>query len=319
MSAGPRIDRRVYPFEGRRFDRGGGIRMHYLDEGPEDATPIVMVHGNPSWSIYFRELVLALRDRHRCIVPDHVGMGLSDKPGDRDYEYTLASRIDDLERLLEHAGVRGEVTLVVHDWGGAIGLGWAARHPERVARLVVLNTAAFHLPRAKAFPAALALTRTPLGALLVRGGNAFARGAAYTCVTRRPMSRALRRAYLAPYDGWDTRIATLRFVEDIPLRPGDRAYAVIDEIAAGLERFRETPTLIAWGMKDFVFDRHFLEEWERRMPHAEVHRFESAGHYVLEDVPEVIVSLARRFLEDHPLAREREAARTADAPRAAAS
>lgn len=300
----PRIDRRIYPFEGRRWDRGGGIRMHYLDEGPESAPPVVMVHGNPSWSIYWRELVLALRDRYRCIVPDHVGMGLSDKPGDDAYDYTLASRIDDLERLLDHLGIDGDVTLAVHDWGGGIGFGWATRFPERVKRLVVLNTAAFHLPRAKAFPAALRLTRTPLGALLVRGGNAFARGAALTCVTRRPMSRALREAYLAPYADWESRIATLRFVEDIPLHPGDRAYDAITEMAAGLDAFRATPTVIAWGMRDFVFDRHFLEEWERRLPQAEVHRFEDAGHYVLEDVPEVIVSIVRRFLASHPIARE---------------
>lgn len=295
------IDRRIYPFEGRRFDRGAGIRMHYLDEGPEDAPPVVVVHGNPSWSIYFRELVLALRGTHRCIVPDHVGMGLSDKPSDAEYDYTLGARIDDLEKLLAHLGIERDVTLVVHDWGGGIGFGWATRHPERVARLVVMNTAAFHLPQGKAFPAALALTRTPLGALLVRGANAFARGAARTCVTRRPMSPELRRAYLAPYDDWDARIATLRFVQDIPLRPSDRAYSVISEMAAGLAAFSRTPTLLAWGMRDFVFDHHFLEEWERRMPHAEVHRFADAGHYVLEDVPEAIVSLVRRFLTDHPL------------------
>jgi pimeloyl-ACP methyl ester carboxylesterase len=304
MGGAPSIDRRIYPFEGRRFDRGGGIHLHYLDEGPRDGAPIVMVHGNPSWSIYWRALVLALRERRRCIVPDHVGMGLSDKPGDRDYEYTLASRVDDLERLLDHLGIDGDVTLAVHDWGGGIGFGWATRFPERVKRLVILNTAAFHLPRAKTFPAALAFTRTPLGGLLVRGGNAFARGAARTCVTRRPMSPELRRAYLAPYADWSSRIATLRFVQDIPLRPGDRAYDAISQTAARLDAFRETPAVIAWGMRDFVFDRHFLEEWERRLPHAEVHRLEDAGHYVLEDVPEVIVSVVRRFLLAHPIARD---------------
>jgi pimeloyl-ACP methyl ester carboxylesterase len=297
-----RIPRTIYPFEGRRFDRGGGIRMHWLDEGPTTGEPVVMVHGNPTWSIYYRGLVVALRDRHRCIVPDHVGMGLSDKPGDRDYTYTLASRIDDLERLLAHAGVTRDVTLVVHDWGGAIGMGWAVRHPERVKRLVILNTGAFHLPRAKSFPAALSLTRTPLGAALVRGANAFARTAARVCVTKEAMSRDLRRAYVAPYDDWDARIATLRFVEDIPLAPSDRAYPEITRIEEGLAAFRATPALICWGMKDFVFDRHFLAEWERRLPDADVHRFERAGHYVLEDEGDAISQLVRRFLDAHPIA-----------------
>jgi haloalkane dehalogenase len=262
-----------------------------------------MVHGNPSWSIYYRGLVSALRDRHRCVVPDHVGMGLSDKPGDRDYAYTLESRIDDLDRLLEHAGVTADVTLIVHDWGGAIGMGWAVRHPERIARLVILNTGAFHLPSGKSFPPALAITRTPIGALLVRGANAFSRAATRVCVTKHPMSRELRDAYAAPYDGWDARIATLRFVEDIPLRPGDRSYDAITRISQGLAAFRRTPALVCWGMKDFVFDRHFLEEWERRLPDAEVHRFPSAGHYVLEDEGDAIAGLVRRFVDAPPLAR----------------
>ncbi len=285
-----------WAFEGFYFDRGGGIRMHYLDEGPRDGEPIIMVHGNPSWSIYWRELVFGLRDRHRCIVLDHVGMGLSDKPSEHDYDYTLQSRIDDLERLLAHLGVEN-VTLAVHDWGGAIGMGWAIRHASKVKRLIISNTAAFHLPQGKSFPLALALTRTRLGALLVRGGNAFARGAAKTCVTRRPMSPALERAYLAPYSDWSSRIATLRFVQDIPLSPRDRAYPVISEIADHLNRFASTPALIMWGMRDFVFDHHFLSEWERRLPQAEVHRFEAAGHYVLEDMHEVMVPIVKRFLD----------------------
>lgn len=287
-----------YPFEGIRFDRGGGIRMHYLDEGPRDGEPIVMVHGNPSWSIYWRELVLGLRDRYRCIVPDHIGMGLSDKPTEDDYEHTLSTRIDDLERLLSHLGIEN-VTLAVHDWGGAIGCGWAVRYPQRVKRLIVSNTAAFHMPKGKSMPLALALTRTPLGTVLVRGGNAFARGAAKTCVSRRPMSPELERAYLAPYADWHSRLATLRFVQDIPLSPKDRAYPVISEIANHLSRLAHVPMLIVWGMRDFVFDHHFLAEWERRFPEAEVHRFEAAGHYVLEDMPEVFVPVAKRFLEAH--------------------
>ena len=303
-----RIPRTLYPFEGRRFDRGGGIRVHYLDEGPPDAPPVVMVHGNPSWSIYYRSLVVALRDRYRCIVPDHVGMGLSDKPSDREYEYTLERRIEDLDRLLAHlladrGGVTRDVTLVVHDWGGAIGMGWAVQNPEKIARLVILNTGAFHLPGGKSFPAPLALTRTPLGALLVRGANAFAATATRVCVTKRPMSRELRRAYVAPYDDWNARIATLRFVQDIPLRPGDRAYERITRIADGLAQFRETPALVCWGMKDFVFDRHFLAEWERRLPQAEVHRFPDAGHYVLEDEGDAIAGMVRRFVDGRAEAR----------------
>ncbi|WP_460890963.1 alpha/beta fold hydrolase, partial [Ramlibacter alkalitolerans] len=129
-----------YPFTPQRFDRGAGIAMSYLDEGPRDGEVVLMLHGNPSWSFYWRHLVLGLRDRYRCIVPDHVGMGLSDKPDDKHYRYTLQSRIEDLEKLLEHLGITGPITLAVHDWGGMIGFGWALKRRGLVKRLVITNT-----------------------------------------------------------------------------------------------------------------------------------------------------------------------------------
>jgi len=271
-----------------------GMKLHYLDEG--HGAPVVMLHGNPTWSFYWREMVKALRGTHRCIVPDHIGMGLSDKPSDTRYTYTLASRLRDLERLLEHAGVRENVTLILHDWGGMIGMAWAARHPEMVKRLVILNTAAFHLPKSKPFPWSLWLARTPLGALLVRALNMFAYGAVKTCVTRRALPPEVREALLHPYDSWAHRIAVLRFVQDIPLKVGDPSYELVDETARQLERFRGVPMQIFWGMRDFVFDQHFLTEWVRRFPDAEVMRFDDGGHYILEDATEDIVPRVRAFL-----------------------
>ena len=287
---------------GRDLDREG-LRYHYLDEG--EGEPVVMVHGNPSWSFYYRGLVEGLRSSYRTIVPDHIGCGLSDKPDDSRYDYTLESRIADLEALVEHLELDGGLTLVVHDWGGAIGLGYATRHPEKVARLVVLNTAAFHLPATKSFPWPLWLCRdTPVGAYLVRGLNAFCRGTARIGCTHRPLPRDVRDAYCAPYDSWEHRIAVLRFVQDIPLRPGDRSYDLVTRIQDELPRLAGVPTLIGWGMKDFVFDHHFLAEWVRRFPGAEVHRFAQAGHYVLEDEVEQIVPLVRAFLSAHPALRK---------------
>jgi haloalkane dehalogenase len=272
--------------------------MHYLDEGAGD--PVVMVHGNPSWSFYYRNLVRALSGDHRCIVPDHIGCGLSDKPDDDDYSYTLEQRVEDLTTLLDQAGVTERVTLVLHDWGGMIGMAWAHRHRERVARLILLNTAAFPMPGKRGLPFALKLTRTPLGALLVRGLNAFSAGAARLCFER-PVSADVRRAYQAPYDSWSNRIATLRFVEDIPLSPAHPSYGLVAEVEAGLGAFAEIPTLICWGAKDFVFDERFLARWKELMPHAEVHRFGDCGHYVLEDAGEEITALTRDFMARHPL------------------
>lgn len=288
------VPQSLYPFSPRRFDRGSGIELSYLDEGQGPA--VVMVHGNPSWSIYYRKLVLALRDQRRCIVPDHVGCGLSDVPTDEEYSYTLDNRIGDLGRLLDHLGVEA-ADLVVHDWGGLIGLGWAVEHPERVRSLVVLNTAAFHLPPGKAVPWQLRLVRdTALGALLVRGLNAFAAGAAWVGCTRHRMPAALRRAYCAPYDSWRNRRATLRFVQDIPLAPSDPAYQTVSRVAERLELFADRRVLLGWGLRDFVFDAEYLAEFERRWPHAEVHRLPDAGHYVLEDAAAELVPAIVEFV-----------------------
>lgn len=283
-----------YPFKGNYLDLNG-LKYHYLDEGC--GPPVVMVHGNPSWSFYYRNLVKALCKDHRCIVPDHIGCGFSDKPGDDRYDYTLARRVDDLEKLIGSLDLKEKVTLVVHDWGGMIGMTWASRHPEMVARLVILNTAAFPLPEAKNFPLGLKICRdTLLGTLLVRGCNAFARGAASVGCKLNPMSPELQKLYCLPYDSWQNRIATLRFVQDIPLKPGDRGYELISGTAESLKLFRNLPILILWGEQDFVFDRHFLDEWIRRFPDAVVHSWKGGGHYILEDVKNEAVPLIAEFI-----------------------
>ena len=242
------VDEFVRAHPGRDLDLGG-LRYHYLDEGQGE--PVVMLHGNPTWSFYYRRLVEALNGSARTIVPDHIGCGLSDKPDDSRYEYTLERRARDLEVLLDHLGVDRGITLVLHDWGGMIGMAYAARHPGRIARLVVLNTAAFHLPASKPLPWALRVCRdTPLGPVLVRGLNAFCRGAARVGCRRRPMPRDVRAAYLAPYDSWAHRIAVLRFVQDIPLKPGDRAFDLVTEVQHRRAQLVDGPMMIAWGLKD---------------------------------------------------------------------
>ena len=287
------IPRELYPFESRFLDLDG-LRYHYLDEG--DGDPVVAVHGNPTWSFYYRELVKELRSDHRVVVPDHIGCGLSDKPGDDRYDYTLSRRVEDFAQLMEELDL-DQINLVVHDWGGMIGLAWAVQNPDRIKRLVILNTAAFPLPESKAFPWQLWLVRdTPVGPLMVRGLNAFSRGATRFAVTRKKLSKTLRDAYCAPYDSWTDRIATLRFVQDIPLRPGENGYDIVSDTAAQLEVFRDRPVLICWGEKDFVFDHHFLAVWQKLYPHAEVHRFADCGHYILEDAAEEIMPLVRRFV-----------------------
>lgn len=285
--------RELYPFQSRFWDRQG-LKLHYIDEGRGE--PVVMVHGNPTWSFYYRDLAKALRETHRVIAPDHIGMGLSDKPGEARYRYTFQSRVDDLEGLLEHLGVNGDVTVVAHDWGGAIALAWACRHPERVKRIVLFNTAAFLPPPEKPLPWSLSLARSPLGPLLVQGFNAFCLGAAWLCGARRPLPAAVREGFLAPYDSWANRLAVLRFVQDIPILPAAESHVPVRELGEKLQSLASVPALICWGGRDFVFDMDFLEQWRRRWPQARVRLFEDAGHYVLEDAAEEIIPLVVDFL-----------------------
>ncbi len=293
------IDRELYPFDSHFADIGG-FRMHHLDEGQGD--PVVMVHGNPTWSFYWRNLVLALRGRFRCIVPDHIGCGLSDKPPLAAYPYTLERRVDDLEALLDQLGLQERVTLVAHDWGGMIGTAVAHRRPDRISRLVLMNTGAFPLPAAKPMPRRLSLVRdSKLGAMLVTRFNAFARGATFMAVERK-LPRAVADAYCAPYDSPENRIATLRFVQDIPLSPADAGYAIVDAVGRNLQADHgHKPALLVWGAKDWVFDDHFLRGFQERLPQAETLRLPDEGHYVLEDAPDIVTARVQQFLDAHPL------------------
>ncbi len=292
-----------YPFRSH-FADVAGLRLHYLDEGPahlqhDTAAPVVvMVHGNPSWSFYYRKLVLALRDRYRCIVPDHIGMGLSEKPIASGYPFTLDRRVADLDSLLSKTlAPEQPVHLIVHDWGGMIGCTWATRNLSRVRSLTALNTAGFGLPPGAAIPWQLHLARSPLGALLIQGGNAFCRGAVRSCVTRKAMPPEVAQGYLLPYNSWAHRLAVLRFVEDIPLEPGHPSWRTVQATTAALAGLSDKPMLLGWGMRDFVFTPAYLAEWRRRFPHAQVQQYDDAGHYVLEDAGAELIPAIGAFLE----------------------
>jgi len=284
----------LYPFQ-PRFVRHGTVWQHYVDEAPrgaEDADHAVLcLHGNPTWSFAWRRLVLGLRATHRVIAPDHVGCGLSDKP--RPYAYTLEQHVENLERLVDAAGLR-RVTLVLHDWGGAIGMGFARRHPERIARLVVTNTAAFRSAR---IPLRIALCRVPvLGRIAVQGMNAFARAATFMAVET-PLPPEVKRGYLLPYDGFHARIATHRFVADIPLAPGHPSWDELVAIEAALPSFADRPAAILWGDRDWCFTPAFRERWRVFLPGARVRVFPAAGHYVMEDAGDELVACVVGFLE----------------------
>ncbi len=278
---------KLYPFPSHFFKLQDNLSLHYLDEGKGE--PMLMLHGNPTWSFYYRNLVTEFSKTHRVVVPDHIGCGLSDKP--QKYEYTLKKHIDNLEKFVLELELKNFI-MIVHDWGGAIGFGLIERHPEWVKKIVLLNTAAY---TSEVIAFQINMCRIPvLAEQIIRRLNGFALTATYMAVAKK-MSPEIRKGYLFPYDSYENRIATAKFVADIPMNPEHRSYRTLKNIELSLSRHR-CPILILWGKKDFCFHDYFLNRWREIYPHAIVRTFENAGHYVLEDAGDDIISELKKFI-----------------------
>lgn len=287
--ARPPIDpfKKLYPFEPHYF-AVDGQRLHYVDEGRGPA--VVLLHGNPTWSFFYRDLIKALSANHRVIALDHLGCGLSDKP--LTYDYCLRRHVDNTVAVLDHLGLT-KFHLVCHDWGGPIGLGAVVRRPARLNRLVLLNTT---MELGRPYPWRIRLCHLPLlGAWLIRGLSYFALGATYMA-TVKGMAPEVRKGFIKPYDSWEHRVANLRFVQDIPVNPSHRTWAVGEEILSQASKIKDRPVMLCWGMKDFCFTPAFLAGCKALFPQAEVHEFPQAGHYVLEDAGAEIIPLVQQFL-----------------------
>ena len=284
----------LYPFKSSYMDLDG-LKDHFLDQGSGE--PVVMIHGNPTWSFYYRNLINKLSPHFRAIAVDHIGCGLSDKPGTDRYDYTLKNRVDDIEALIDSLELKDKITLVLHDWGGMIGIAYALRFPERISRIVIMNTAAFFPPGNKKLPLRLRLLRNfrLLATPAVLGLNLFAYSALYMA-THKGLSKDVKSGLIAPYNCWQNRIATLKFVHDIPVSKKDTSYSLVKSVDENLDKLAGIPMLICWGEHDFVFDASYLAEWQRRFPNAEVHTFSNAGHYILEDESEKVCTLVKNFL-----------------------
>jgi pimeloyl-ACP methyl ester carboxylesterase len=279
--------RALFPFESRTYEVPSG-RLHYVDEGPPASNPILCLHGNPTWAFHYRRLIAETSPFQRVIAFDHMGMGLSDRP--ENFSYTLADHVKNAVAFVDGLDL-GKITLVLHDWGGAIGMGLALARPDRVSRIVVMNTAAFFVP---SLPKRIAICRAgALGEFITRGLNGFAR-AATRMTTTTPLPGNVKAGYLAPYASWRRRIGIWNFVRDIPMEPNHRSRATLAGIEAGLKTLRK-PLQILWGERDWCFTPRFREEWQARFPQAFVHRFENAGHYLIDDEPGGVIARIRDF------------------------
>jgi pimeloyl-ACP methyl ester carboxylesterase len=297
----------TWPYEPKWFDSPDG-RMHYVDEGPRDGRPVVMVHGNPTWGYLYRNFIGPLvAAGHRAIVPDHLGFGRSDKPRDPEL-YRVPRHAERLDALLESLDLHG-ATVVPQDWGGPIGLHWATRHPERVDGLFILNTFAHGwkphlLPPGKKkipLPLPLRLFRTPvIGEVMVKGLDAFKRGFLFgQGVTHRErLTPTVKHAYRAVHAGWSERTGILVFPREIPVTGEGPVVAMNTQTEEGLKQhFRSKPVHITWAMKDIAFLPAYLDGlWLDTFPDVSVTKLDDAGHYLQEDAHERIVPELVRFV-----------------------
>ena len=260
------------------------MRLHYVDEGPRDARPILMLHGNATWSYMYRRPLAALAEAgHRCIAFDHMGFGRSDKPPHLG-AYTLEAHVQNALAVLDELDLR-DVLLVLHDWGGPIGLGAAVERPECVRGLVLMNTWAWELP--SFLPPFLREFRTEgLGEILALAGNLFVESIPGGMHTRQT-DPVMMDAYRAPFPDYWSRVGALAFQRDIPLTERDRSarlMASIHDRLAGLG----VPVSLVWGMRDRVFQPIFLDTWRELFPEARVTEIDDAAHFLVEDQPDAV-------------------------------
>lgn len=282
-----------YPFYSHRM-RVRGASLHYVDEPGvgDDARTLLFVHGNPTWSFHWRRLITELRGEFRCVAPDHLGCGLSDKPSQ---EFTLQDRIDDLVALIDELDLQ-RVTLVAQDWGGAIGLGAMLERIDRLEGVLLFNTGAFppwFIPRR------IAVCRTPLlGRVALQGMNLFSLAALRMTLSRtKQLAPAVKAGYLAPYGTWNDRRAVHQFVADIPRSPKHPTWRTLERIEGRLGELGHLPIRLVWGMKDWCFTPECLDRFERHWPSASVHRLQDVGHWVVEDTPEDALRLTQEHLQ----------------------
>jgi haloalkane dehalogenase len=289
----------TWPYE-PRWLLTDGLRIHYVDEGPRDGEAVVMLHGHPAWSYLYRHFIRGLSEAgFRAIAHDQAGFGRSDKPRRVD-DYSIERNLRHFNALLDELEL-DTLTLVLHDWGGPLGLAWAVDHPERVRRVVVLNTFSGSMPpdadrRAVAW---IKLMRSRgLGDLLVRGARLPVRvfllrmGIAH----RDRIGPHERAAYLAPHPRNGTRAGLLAYPRLMPIEEDHPTRALAGRIEAGLPKLAGTPALICRGLRDPGLQAGILTLGETSFPRAEVHEFEDASHFLQEDAHERIVPLMIDFI-----------------------
>lgn len=286
-----------YPFESRYFALHDGLRLHYVDEGPADGPVLLFLHGYPLWSFEFRALIVYYAALGlRCVALDHIGFGLSDKPAARRY-HTLAQHVQNLTEFIAGRDLR-DITLIMEDWGGPLGLSYALAEPDRIRRLVLMNTWAFQDTLQNPLHRLVRwVTRPGLGELFFRASDlVFTLGVQRWTV--RELSWSVLSAYKLPFRELRDRAALVQFPRLISTTPDHPNAPVMRMLETGLPALRRIPTLIAWGACDPVFPPAVAQHWKTMLPRASGPvLIDSAGHFLAEDAPDELVRHLDPFLE----------------------
>ena len=278
---------KLFPFK-RNYFETLNHRIHYVDEGKGPA--IVLFHACPMWSFSFRDLIKELSSDHRVIAFDLPGFGLSNRPDD--FDYTLNGFINLTELFLNFLDLE-EMTLVLHGWGGTVGMGYAVEHPHQIKSLIIMNSLgnSSYIP-----PLRLRLCRLPfLGPKLVSAFKLLQMGRV------KPQSREVKEAYAYPYRDPAAFRVLQRFLEDIPTVPEADSVQRMLEIETGMWIFRSTPALILWATRDWLYPLRLLKFWRHFLPDAQIHKIPRAGRYIQEDAPEQLRIIIREFMKQYHL------------------
>ncbi len=287
------LNRTEYPFKPYFFRTSAGD-MHYVDEGKGE--PIVFIHGNPSWSFEFRVLIKELSKTYRCIAPDHIGFGLSDKPGQfsKHFSYLPVEHARNLEAFLESLDLKG-ITLVFEDWGGPIGLSYALNHPEKTKNIVIINTWMWSVRSDWYYQAFSNFVGGPIGRHLIKKYNFFAKTIVRSVFgDKKKLTPQIHKHYLMPLNDPGERKGSWVFPKEI-IGSSDWLQSLWDKRYI----LNDKNILIAWGMKDIAFGKKELNRWTGSFSQAKVIRFPGSGHFVAEENPDELIAAIREFIEHH--------------------
>jgi haloalkane dehalogenase len=277
------VPNELYPFESK-FAEIGGARVHYVDEG--SGPPLLLLHGNPTWSFLYRDIIKGLRDRYRCIAPDYPGFGLSAAPAG--YGFTPAEHAEIVEELVQELDLSG-ITMMVQDWGGPIGFSVATRNPDRFAAFVIGNTWAW--PQSDRTTQLFSrFMGGRVGGYLILHRNVFVERLIPSGVKRKKLSPEVMNAYRGPFAAVESRRPVHVFPREIlASRP------FLAQVERGLPALADRPALIVWGDRDVAFREPAMRRWEELFPNHRTVRLEGAAHYIQEEAADEIADAIRAW------------------------